>query len=246
MGPTGWRRLTRALKEIALVVAVVMAARTAVAEPYYVPSGSMEPTLAVGDRLLVDKFSYGYSRFSLPSFPNLASFLPARDGRLFGKIPERGDVVVFRLPRDPSQSFVKRVIGLPGDKVQLRQGSVWLNGVAMVRRPADAEIMPGAQLEALSNGREYSVFERSGWGQFDDTREVEVPPGHIFVMGDNRDDSLDSRAPGSLGGVGLVPVENLTGRVDLVLASWEMGITSRPLSEWPAAVRFGRFFSWVR
>jgi signal peptidase I len=154
--------------------------------------------------------------------------------------------VVFRLPRDPSQSFVKRVIGLPGDKVQLREGSVWLNGVAMERRSADAEIMPGAQLEALSNGREYSVFERSGWGQFDDTREIEVPPGHIFVMGDNRDDSLDSRVPASLGGVGLVPVENLTGRVDLVLASWEMGITSRPLSEWPEAVRFGRFFSRVR
>jgi signal peptidase I len=169
MRPAGWRRVSRTLKEIALVVAVVMAARTAVAEPYYVPSGSMEPTLAVGDRLLVDKFSYGYSRFSLPSFPNLSSFLPARDNRLFGRMPERGDVVVFRLPRDPSQSFVKRVIGLPGDRVQLREGSVWLNGMAVARRAADTEIMPGAQLEALANGREYSVFERSGWGQFDDT-----------------------------------------------------------------------------
>src|SRR5688500_5923947 len=142
MGPTGWRRLTRALKDIALVVAVVMAARTAVAEPYYVPSGSMEPTLAVGDRLLVDKFSYGYSRYSLPSFPDLSTLLPARDNRLFGKLPERGDVVVFRLPRDPSLSFVKRVIGLPGDRVQLREGSVWLNGAVVARRPADAEIMP--------------------------------------------------------------------------------------------------------
>jgi signal peptidase I len=234
-------RWSRALKEILLVVAIVLAARTAVAEPYYVPSGSMEPTLAVGDRLLVDKFSYGFSRYSLPSIPGLSSLLPAQEHRLLGRLPDRGDVVVFRLPSNPDMSFVKRVIGLPGDRVELRGGDVWLNGEKLARRAEEL----GASVEALPNGREYTVYERSGWGEFDDMREQIVPAGHVFVMGDNRDNSLDSRVLPSLGGVGLVPVENLTGRVDLVLASWEMGITSLPLREWPAAVRFQRFFSWV-
>jgi signal peptidase I len=243
--PSRGRRFAHTLKEVALVVVILLLARTAVAEPYYVPSGSMEPTLASGDRLLVDKYSYGYSRFSLPGIPGLSSLFPRWEERLFGKLPERGDVVVFRLPSDEDTSFVKRVIGLPGDKIQMRGGDLWLNGQEVPVRDTQDEIGSPIRIESLPGGREYSTFERNGWGQFDDTREFTVPPGHLFVMGDNRDNSLDSRVMPSQGGVGILPVENLVGRVDLVLASWEIGITSLPFRDWPSAIRFDRFFSRV-
>src|SRR5215208_5773012 len=133
-GRSSVRRVAFALKEILLVAFVVLLTRTAVAETYYVPTGSMEPTLAVGDRLLVDKFSYGFSRHSLPGIAGIPSLLPAFTDRLFGALPARGDVVVFRLPRNPSETYVKRVIGLPGDRVQLVDGRIWLNGQPLALR----------------------------------------------------------------------------------------------------------------
>src|ERR1700681_720013 len=127
---SGTQRLRSTIGQIVLVVAVVVLTKTVAAEAYYVPSGSMQPTLLIGDQLGVSKFSYGYSRYSLP-----VALGPSRPERLFGRMPERGDVVVFRLPRDPSQTYVKRVIGLPGDRLQMREGRLWIDGTMLpVRR----------------------------------------------------------------------------------------------------------------
>jgi signal peptidase I len=243
------RRVAYALKEVGLVVFIVLLTRTAVAETYYVPTGSMEPTLAVGDRLLVDKFSYGYSRHSLPAVAGIPELFPAVSARMLGALPQRGDVVVFRLPRNPRESFVKRVIGLPGDRVQLIDGRVWLNGAALSVRPADlaAENPPAgvtALFERLPDGSEHLIFDQ-GARDLDNTREFRVPEGQLFVMGDNRDNSLDSRVPAWMDGVGFVPVDYLVGRADFVLASWEIGITHRALKDWPAAIRLRRFFTSV-
>jgi signal peptidase I len=245
-----FRRIAFALKEVVLVAFIVLLTRTALAETYYVPTGSMEPTLAVGDRLLVDKFSYGYSRHSLPGIAGIPSLLPAVSGRLFGALPAHGDVVVFRLPRDTSETYVKRVIGLPGDRVQLIDGRIWLNRQPLAQRASEHRVegLPtgvASLLERFPGGPEHFIFKQNGTHDLDNTREFVVPADHLFVMGDNRDDSLDSRVPAWMGGVGFVPLDNLVGRADVVLASWELGLTSRPIAEWPAAVRFRRFFTAV-
>src|ERR1700754_2078945 len=177
--------------QIFVVVAIVLVTKTVAAEAYYVPSGSMLPSLLIGDQLLVTKFPYGYSRYSLP-----VPVGPASTERLLGKLPERGDVVVFRLPRDPSQTYVKRVVGLPGDRVQMRDGRLWLNGKMVPLRRAgvgEMEIDNGVvtaprYIETLT-GREHAIFKLRSEGELDNTQEFAVGPDQLFVMGDNRDDS---------------------------------------------------------
>jgi len=237
------------LKEIGLVVLVVLFTRTALAEQFYVPSGSMEPTLAIGDRLLVPKFSYGYSRYSLPDIFGMSEFLPSSTNRFLEQLPARGDVVVFRLPRDPSQTYVKRVIGLPGDRIQMRSGRLWINRTELALKPdgtGKVENEDGSLVEVpkfsetMPDGREHPIFKVRWGGDLGNTSEFVVPPGDIFVMGDNRDNSLDSRVAAEDGGVGYVPLENLIGRVDMVVMSWDMGGRNR--SE---GIRFSRFFSFI-
>ena len=170
-------------------------------------------------------------------------------------MPGYGDVVVFRLPRDPSQSYVKRVVGLPGDRVQMRDGRLWVNGKELPLRPAGigeaqdedgtAEAAPRF-VETLPNGREHPIFKFRQNSEYDDTGVFEVGPAQIFVMGDNRDDSADSRVPPSAGGVGLVPVENLVGRVEAIFGSWDPVVRRDPLWTWPTGLRLSRFFSRVR
>jgi signal peptidase I len=242
----GW---IRSVVDIAVIVLVVMAAKAAIAEPYYVPSGSMEPTLLIGDELLATKYPYGYGSASLPSFIVLPN-----THRLFGALPRRGDVVVFRWPGDRSQIWVKRVIGLPGDRIALRNGQVWINGEAAALQPDgtgqaendDGTMAPAARLiETLPGGRKHTIFKLTRWQPLDNMPETVVPPDHLFVMGDNRDNSADSRVPLRAGGVGLLPVEDLVGRVDGIVGSWDLGIRSQPVWTWPQGLRLSRFFSSV-
>jgi signal peptidase I len=236
-------------KEPVLAVLFALAATTAIARPYYVPTGSMEPTIAIGDEVLASKFAYGYSHYSMPFQVG-----PSASTRLLQRMPERGDVIVFQLPRDPGQAYVKRVVGLPGDRVQLREGRVWLNGKELPLKLAgegqdEAEsgaMIPTARyIETLPNGRTHPIF-KLGWnGPLDNTQLFVVPQGHLFMMGDNRDNSLDSRVAQSDGGVGYVPMENLIGRADVVMGSVDF-LNARSLLEWPAEFRVARVLKRVR
>ena len=239
----------RSVLEFAAVIAVVIAAKTAIAEPFYVPSGSMEPTLLIGDELLATKFSYGYGTASLPSFIDLPT-----SHRIFASMPHRGDVVVFRWPGDRTQTWVKRVIGLPGDRIAMRDGEVWINGQPAKLTPdgtGNVESESGALtpakkfVETLPGGRQHLIYKMLSDGPLDNLPEVTVPPGHLFVMGDNRDNSADSRVPVREGGVGLLPVQNLVGRVDALVGSWDLAVRQQPVWTWPSGLRPSRFFTAV-
>ncbi|GAB1717887.1 MAG: signal peptidase I, Serine peptidase, MEROPS family S26A [Nitrobacter sp.] len=243
------RRWGGQIVQIAAIVLVVLIAKGALAEPFYVPSASMEPTLLIGDALLATKYPYGYSTASMPihiSFPETS--------RVFGELPKRGDVVVFRWPGDRSQVWVKRVIGLPGDHIQMRDGRVWINGHAAELKPdglGEAENDNGSSepaqryVETLPGGVSHIIFKIHDNGRLDNTAEVTVPPGHLFVMGDNRDNSADSRVPVREGGVGLLPTDDLVGRVDAIVGSWDLGIRSQPVWTWLSGFRLARFFTAV-
>jgi signal peptidase I len=254
----------------ALLLALVV--RTFAFQPFNIPSGSMKETLLVGDYLFVSKFSYGYSQYSFPF--GIAPF----KGRIWGADPQRGDIVVFRLPTDTSVDYIKRVIGLPGDRLQVRAGVVYINGQPVKREPAPDFVAsnvcpPGmgkpafgdyatkAFKETLPNGVSYRVLQcvdnpavpmSDGLGAgFDhnNTKEYVVPPGHFFMMGDNRDNSQDSRF---INQVGYVPAENLVGKAQMIFfsvdtpenASWGqsflMAITE------PSRLRLSRLFNWTR
>lgn len=231
------------LKTVFYAVLIAVVIRTFAFEPFNIPSGSMIPTLLVGDYLFVSKYPYGYSRYSLPFG------LPLISGRLLGAEPERGDVVVFKLPSDNKTDYIKRIIGLPGEEIQLKGGIVHINGKAVERVPAGTYTVPGGngagrgvQLyrETLPNGVSHSIIEMTDTGPYDNTGVYKVPAAHFFAMGDNRDSSRDSRF---LGEVGYVPVENLVGRAEFIFFS----IDGSPLRvwEWFHTVRFGRLFSSI-
>ena len=237
------------VKEPVLTLLLVLVATTAVARPYYVPSGSMEPTIQIGDELLASKFAYGYSRYSTPF-----DLGPSSSTRLFQNMPERGDIIVFRLPRDTGQVYVKRVIGLPGDRIQMRDGHLWINerelplkwdGDGMVESADGTQTAIPRYIETLPNGRTHAVFKVQWNGPLDDTDVYVVPKDHLFMMGDNRDNSLDSRVPAAEGGVGYVPMENLVGRAEVVMGSVDY-LNARSLLEWPAELRLARLFKRVR
>jgi signal peptidase I len=242
----GWRAQA---VQLAAVVLVVFIAKGAFAEPFYVPSGSMEPTLQIGDALLASKYPYGYSTASLPIQFNLPE-----TGRVFGGTPKRGDVVVFRWPGDRAQAWVKRVVGLPGDRIQMRQGQLFINDHAASLKPdgiGQVEDESGGgepayrYIETLPGGVTHAIFKQRDNGTLDNTAEVTVPREHLFVMGDNRDNSADSRVPVRQGGVGLLPMDNLVGRADAVVASWDLGIRGQPVWTWLSGFRGARFFTAV-
>jgi signal peptidase I len=206
-------------RTVIIAVAIAIFIRVFAYEPFNIPSGSMKPTLLVGDYLFVSKFSYGYSRYSLPWG------LPLIDDRLFASPPKRGDVLVFKLPRDNSTDYIKRVIGLPGDRVQIISGILHINGKAVPRRKNGPNVIVKESgyvqrvveyveyVETLPNGVEHRIFEVSdSYPGADNTKVFQVPPGHYFMMGDNRDNSSDSRF-----GVGFVPFRNLVGRLQLII-----------------------------
>ncbi len=223
----------------ALLLAVVI--RTLLFQPFSIPSGSMRPTLLEGDYLIVNKFSYGYSRYSMPFGPNLFP------GRIWQGEPQRGDVAVFKFPPEPRLDYIKRMIGLPGDTVQMRDGALYLNGEPVQREEIemidDIDITEQARpvrvyRETLPNGVSYRTLDLTNNGPTDDTREFVVPDDHYFALGDNRDNSADSRLS-----VGFVPAENLVGRANFIFFSIANGYSPVELWQWPANVRFGRLFS---
>ena len=243
------QRWSSALIELAAIVLIALVAKGAVAEPFYVPSPSMEPTLLIGDALVASKYPYGYGMASVPMPITLGT-----TQRIFGALPERGDVVVFRWPGDISQTWVKRVVGLPGERVQIRGGQLFINGqqaslradgIGQTESDDGSTVNAARYVETLPGGRSHEIFKVEADHPLDNTPEVTVPAGHIFVLGDNRDRSADSRVPVTRGGVGLLPVENLIGRVEAIAGSWDLGLRGQPVSTWLSGLRTARFFTAV-
>jgi signal peptidase I len=233
------------IKTVVYAVVIAFGVRTFAYEPFNIPSGSMIPTLLVGDYLFVSKFSYGYSRYTV------AFGAPVFDGRVLYTKPERGDVAVFKLPRDNKTDYIKRIIGLPGDRIQVIGGILHINGEAVKRDRVEdfvttdqfgRQIRVAQYVETLPNGRKHRIIEESDTGSLDNTQVYTVPEDHFFAMGDNRDNSLDSRVSSM---VGFVPVENLVGRAEFLFFSIDEGSSFWEFWKWPWAVRFGRIFDGV-
>jgi signal peptidase I len=234
------------IKTVVYALLIALVIRTFLFQPFFIPSGSMEATLLVGDYLFVEKFAYGYSRSSFPwRFPPFS-------GRVFGSAPTRGDVVVFKMPNAKSprylEDYIKRVVGMPGDRVQMIQGVLYINDKPVPKVPVAPYVeqtpfgftqnVPQFR-ETLPGGKSYLVLDR-GVTLYDDTPVYVVPAGHYFMMGDNRDDSDDSR-----GEVGYVPAENLVGRAELRFFSIdETAVWYEPWT-WPGAIRFSRMFQII-
>lgn len=243
--------LLELFKTIVYAVLIAVGIRTVVAEPFNIPSGSMIPTLLVGDFLFVSKFSYGYSRHSLPFSP------PLFEGRIFARMPERGDVAVFkvRVRRDSGPGFtdvdyIKRIVGLPGDRIQVIRGILHINGAAVRRQAAGTVLDPEARgrlelrryIETLPSGRRHFIAETTDDGFLDNTPEYLVPDGHVFMMGDNRDNSQDSRV---MSVVGFVPIVNLVGRAEFLFFSVDETARLFAPWTWPFGIRWSRLFDAI-
>ena len=224
------------VKTILYALALAMVLRFAIVQPFRIPSGSMQPTLMVGDYIVVTKWSYGYSRFS---FTPMHGLLPG-GGRLFGRTPQRGDIIVFRPERQDDRDLIKRLVGLPGDRVQMRNGALYINDEPVAReslglRPfqqQDGEIVEiQAYRETLPDGPSYITFDRDPDGRFDTTPVFVVPEGRYFFMGDDRDNSDDSRDS-----VGFVPYDHLVGKAEFVFASFDH--TTQIWAPWTLATGF--------
>ena len=247
------------IKAIVLAALIALSIRSFIFEPFNIPSGSMFPTLLVGDYLFVEKYSYGYSKYSMPG--GIINFR----GRIFESRPERGDVVVFRQPHDPSIDYIKRLVGLPGDKIQVKGGILNINGKPIMRDFRNTEkvdhdensFLYNKYIETLPNGLQHYIYEKSDYDRLDNTEVYTVPQGYYFAMGDNRDSSMDSRVTDM---VGPVPAENLVGRAWFIFFS-SRGITDQcPAGEgtlgilksfackiikYPQAIRYERFFKVI-
>ncbi|HWL83688.1 MAG TPA: signal peptidase I [Roseomonas sp.] len=244
----GW---LESIKTVVYAGLIAVGIRTVAFEPFNIPSGSMIPTLLVGDYLFVSKYAYGYSKHSIPFSPDLFS------GRIFGSLPERGDVAVFKFPRDNTTDYIKRIIGLPGDHIQMRNGRLYVNNQEVPRESLGLYTVEGdgprmtvrlfrERLPASPGAQpvQHRILEASDEGPYDNTPEFVVPPGNVFAMGDNRDNSLDSRDMDR--GVGFVPVENLVGRAEMIFFSVDGSAAWWEVWDWPFAIRWSRLFQVVR
>jgi signal peptidase I len=238
-GEGGWGETVKVVVQALLLALVV---RTFLFQPFSIPSGSMKSTLLIGDYLFVSKFSYGYSRYSFPYG------LAPLSGRILASDPQRGDVVVFKLPKDNETDYIKRLIGMPGDRVQMRRGVLHINGEPVKMEPIEPFIdtdLYGARQkvrayrETLPGGVTHTILKRDDDGFANNTPEYLVPPGHYFMMGDNRDNSQDSRFADP---VGFVPFENFVGKAQMIFFSIDEASSPWQLWNWPWDVRWSRLF----
>jgi signal peptidase I len=242
--PGAVRETVEIVKTVVTALLIALVLKTIFFQPFTIPSASMEPNLYQGDYIVVSKFTYGWSRHSIIFSP------PLFKGRIFGHAPRRGDIVVFKLPRDGHTDYIKRLIGLPGDRVQVRGGVLYLNG-ARVPRVQTASVREDSGYgftrdvmrfrETLPSGRSYMTNDFGPGGRLDDTEVFVVPEGHYFMMGDNRDNSMDSRLPEEVG-VGFVPAENLVGKAQMILFSWDKDVSLFKPWTWVLDAQPKRFF----
>jgi signal peptidase I len=233
------------VKTIVYALLIALFLRVLFFQPFTIPSASMEPNLYEGDYIIVSKYSYGYSRHSIPFSP------PIFDGRLFERPAQRGDIVVFKLPRDGHTDYVKRVIGLPGDRIQMKAGLLYINGqpvrdekVAQLREESGYGFVRDVTRyrETLPGGKSFLIDDFGPDNDLDNTEVFVVPERHYFMMGDNRDNSSDSRVLPEAGGVGYVPAENLVGKAQIILLSWHPGASIFKPWTWVLDARPSRFF----
>lgn len=232
----GWKGF---VKTLVLAITLAVAIRSILFEPFHIPSGSMKPGLLVGDYIFVSKMSYGYSKHSFP-FSSFNLF----DGRILGKEPKRGDVAVFRYPKDTKINYIKRIVGLPGDKIRVADGVLYVNDEEISKKfvenfiDSDGTRIP--MFGEIIGDKRYLVLDQYKNVPQDNTEEYVVPAGHYFAMGDNRDNSQDSRFQNE---VGFIPAENLVGRATVIFISVEDSIWK--FWKWPQSIRFDRFFKRV-
>lgn len=233
------------VRTLFIAALIAMSIRSFAFEPFNIPSSSMVPGLLIGDYLFVSKYSYGYSSRS-----SLFGLLPL-SGRLFGSEPKRGDVIVFKLPKDNSTDYIKRLVGLPGDTVQMKNGLLYINGVSVDRRKLAEPMVkdyvtPNASvvdyIETFPDGHQHIIREEGDSRALDDTDVFVVPAGYYFAMGDNRDNSQDSRT--SL--VEYIPADNLVGRAEMLFFSLKEGTRFWQFWYWPTSIRWDRLFTKIR
>ena len=232
------------LKSILLAIFIALLIRSFIAEPFNIPSGSMKPNLLVGDFIFVSKWSYGYSKHSLPIS------IPIIPGKIFSKMPERGDVVVFKTPTDNRTDYIKRVIGLPNDKIQIIDGQIIINDQLVLRKKIEdfLDVDTRGNIERNRQYKEYfyqleiNILDLKDNGIVDNTQVFNVPKNHFFVMGDNRDNSQDSRF---ISTVGFIPYENLVGKAQFIFFSLE-NARFLQIWKWPNSIRYERIFQKIQ
>ena len=246
--PGAAQEIVEIVKTVVYALLIALFLRVILFQPFTIPSASMEPTLLEGDYIIVSKYSYGYSRHSIPFSP------PIFHGRVMERVPERGDIIVFKLPRDGHTDYIKRLIGLPGDRIQMKGGMLYINEVQVPRKALTPVLVDSGYgftrnvmryEETFPNGRKFITYDFGPDGDVDNTGVYVVPPGNYFFMGDNRDNSLDSRVSSEIG-VGYVPAENLVGKAEIILLSWNKGAALIKPWTWFLDARPSRFFHLLK